>query len=406
MILRPGPIRVLKGLSIFLFLLIIASGLYGQNSPTKNFAPIFIWVIWWVGMAYVVALLGNLWDLLNPWRNLYALGEQFFQTLRRPRLVYPEKFGVWPAVLLFFIFACLEIISEAGESPDSLTWLILIYTVITLIGMKIYGRDTWLYKGEAFAVVFGLLSRFGLFRGDYQQRSLILRPIGTGLHNSQPVSISMMAFVLLMLTTVSFDGFVETPLWSSIIDFVAQSQNLRSMLLTAQGYGVDLLQLTKFFALILLYAVFWIVYLCFCYCIAILSNNNSSTLHVAQLYILSLIPIAIAYHLSHYLSYLLLAGQLIIPLLSDPFGFGWDLFGTTSYSIDISVINAKNVWYLSVVSIVVGHIISVYLAHATAIHELKNPRQAIISQLPMLVLMVSYTMLSLWILSQPIVNVD
>jgi len=44
--------------------------------------------------------------------------------------------------------------------------------------------------------------------------------------------------------------------------------------------------------------------------------------------VLTLVPIAVAYHLSHYFSLLLTAGQFVIPLASDPFGFGWNLFGT------------------------------------------------------------------------------
>jgi hypothetical protein len=119
--------------------------------------------------------------------------------------------------------------------------------------------------------------------------------------------------------------------------------------------------------------------------------------------VLSLVPIAIAYHLAHYLSYLLLAGQLIIPISSDPFAIGWNLFGTLNYRIDISVIDAGKVWYLAVCAIVVGHITAVCIAHVTALQREPETRAAIISQLPMLVLMIGYTMISLWILSQPIV---
>jgi hypothetical protein len=116
------------------------------------------------------------------------------------------------------------------------------------------------------------------------------------------------------------------------------------------------------------------------------------------------VPIAIAYHLSHYLSYLLIAGQNIIPLASDPFGVGSDLFGTRTYRIDIAIVNAKMVWYVAVTAIVVGHVIAVYLAHIMALRVFTTPRQAVLSQIPMLGLMVAYTMISLWILSQPIVS--
>ena len=120
---------------------------------------------------------------------------------------------------------------------------------------------------------------------------------------------------------------------------------------------------------------------------------------------LSLVPIAIAYHLAHYLSYLLIQGQAIWPLLSDPLNLGWDLFGTRGYEIDIGVVGMRFVWLFAVAAIVIGHVAAVTLAHVEALHGASGRRTAVASQVPMLVLMVAYTMLSLWILSQPIVEV-
>ncbi len=119
---------------------------------------------------------------------------------------------------------------------------------------------------------------------------------------------------------------------------------------------------------------------------------------------LSLVPIALAYHLAHYLSCLVLVGQYIIPLSSDPFGMGWDLFGTSLYMADIGIVNARMVWFTSVIAIVTGRIIAVWLAHVMALRTFKNNRAALLSQIPMLLLMVGYTMLSLWILAQPVVE--
>ena len=124
----------------------------------------------------------------------------------------------------------------------------------------------------------------------------------------------------------------------------------------------------------------------------------------AGLFVLSLVPIAIAYHLAHYFSLLAIAGQFIIPLASDPFGNGWDLFGTMLYRIDIGIVDARFIWYLSVVAIVTGHMIAVWLAHLTACQIFSDTALARRSQYPMLILMVGYTMLSLWILAQPIVE--
>jgi hypothetical protein len=101
---------------------------------------------------------------------------------------------------------------------------------------------------------------------------------------------------------------------------------------------------------------------------------------------------------------LLIQGQRIIPLVSDPLGLGWNIFGTAAYQPDIGIVGARFAWYTAVTAIILGHIVAVYVAHAIALRELPDRRRALRSQYPMLVLMVGYTMVSLWILAQPIVE--
>ncbi len=104
------------------------------------------------------------------------------------------------------------------------------------------------------------------------------------------------------------------------------------------------------------------------------------------------------------MTYLLIQGQLVIRLASDPFGLGWNLLGTARYRPDVGAVGARFAWYTAVVAIVLGHIIAVYIAHLIALREFSDRRRAVRSQLPMLVLMVGYTMVSLWIIAQPIVE--
>jgi hypothetical protein len=132
--------------------------------------------------------------------------------------------------------------------------------------------------------------------------------------------------------------------------------------------------------------------------------GEASTARVAGCFALTLLPIAIAYHLAHYMTYFLLSGQYIIPAASDPFGFGWDLFGTAFYKPDIEMVGARFAWYTAVIAIVTGHMIAVYLAHRTALRLFGGGSRTLASQLPMVALMVAYTMLSLWIIAQPTVR--
>ena len=124
---------------------------------------------------------------------------------------------------------------------------------------------------------------------------------------------------------------------------------------------------------------------------------------MARIFGYSLIPIALAYNIAHFITLLLIQGQLIIPLASDPFGSGWDLFGTADYSLNIAIINARVLWFLSVSLIVLGHVLAVYLAHRVAIRTFSDRALVLKSQYPMLALMVLYTIVSLWIIAQPIV---
>lgn len=118
----------------------------------------------------------------------------------------------------------------------------------------------------------------------------------------------------------------------------------------------------------------------------------------------SLIPGRLSSEFSTNASFFSLAGQLLIPLVSDPMGRGWDLFGTAHVHLDVGVISARFVWHTALVTIVLGHVIAVILAHVQARRIFEDNRSLLMSQIPMLALMVSYTMSSLWMLAQPVVK--
>ena len=117
------------------------------------------------------------------------------------------------------------------------------------------------------------------------------------------------------------------------------------------------------------------------------------------------VPIALAYDVAHNLSFLALGAQYLIPILSDPLGIGWDLFGTKLYLIDTGVVTASLMWYVAIAVIVGGHVVAVYLAHTQALRLFPDRADALRSQTPLVVLMIAYTMTSLWILAQPITNI-
>ncbi len=415
-LLHPTVVGTVQAIAIGLFALVLGTGLFGTGETTGNFAPAFVWIIWWIGFAYLAALVGNLWPVVNPWAILFSWAEEAFAQLSNDRrlslcLPYPAHLGVWPAVVLFGCFAWFELISQSARIPASLATAIIIYSAITWLGMLVYGRETWLARGEAFSLAFDVFGRFAPLGGRAIDsppgdgpRRIFLRPYAGALVVTTPCRLSMTAFVLLMLSTVTFDGFKETPLWGSLLRGVAASPLLHPLIRGIHDLGFDLHQVLQTLMLALFPLVFLSVYLCFAWLIKRVAADPRPVCEIAGLFVYSLVPIAIAYHLAHYLSYLVMGGQFIIPLASDPFGFGWDLFGTAGYKIEIGLIDAKFIWYMAVISIVGGHVIAVGVAHFTALEVFKTSRAALRSQYPLIVLMVGYTMASLWILSQPIVS--
>ncbi len=414
-LLHPAVIAVLRVISVGLFLLVLAAGFFGTQDSLENFAPTFVWVIWWVGLAYVAALAGNLWPAVNPWSILFVGLEKGIARLGTharlgPGLSYPSWLGVWPAVALFGFFAWFELIPETAQVPGTLATAILVYSGITWLGMAAFGREVWLARGEAFSLAFGVLGRFAPIgrptrdSPDGRPSHWYLRPYAGGLITDRPCRLSMTVFVLLMLSTVTFDGFKETPLHASLLEWIASEPLFHGLLLKLHELGFDLIVALDTGMLAFSPLLFLLVYLGFCWLAKEVPDSELPVMEIAGLFVWSLVPIAIAYHLAHYLSYLLLAGQLIVPLASDPLGIGWDIFGTSSYSIEIGIVGAKFVWYSAVIAIVAGHVCAVGVAHFVALRVFESASAALRSQYPFLVLMVAYTMLSLWILSQPIVG--
>ncbi len=425
---RPAVRLLARVISVLLLVLVVGAGLFGNQDPARNVAPTVIWVLWWVGFAYVSALAGNLWAVVNPWAAVFGWAEALARHVGRNLAIglpYPSRLGVWPAVGLFFAFAWVELVFSGRAVPRALASLVILYSLITWTGMFLFGRTVWLRHGDPFALAFGVLARFAptevrvadpevcrtcpldcgdgecvdcfdcFARAPEARREWNLRPFGVGLLRDEPVSDSMVAFVVVLLSTVTFDGFTATPAWNM----------LESALYAAlPALGGARLTVIGTLGLLAFPAGFLGVYRTVADRIASAAGTDCSHWELARAFVFTLVPIAIAYHLAHYLTYLLIQGQSIIPLASDPFGFGWDLFGTAAYRPDAGVVGARFAWYAAVIAIVMGHMVAVYLAHLVALREFREPRVALRSQYPMLALMVSYTIVSLWILAQPIVE--
>jgi hypothetical protein len=401
----PWLVGAIRLVAVAIYFLLLVAGFLGNQSPFRNVVPITVWALWWVGVAYFSALIGDLWRIVNPLETLFAAAERAYSRIRDGKrlsrgLAAPPWVGAWPAVALYLVFQWMELVWDGSDSPVRVAAAIVAYSVLTWAGMWLFGRETWLEHGEVFTRVFGVLARFSPTSVRLEDRRIVqweLRPYAVGLLNREPVHASEIMLVLVILSGVSFDGFLETPAWA----FVAEA-------LSGGGEPSDGLRTAGLLAAPL---AFLAVYLVFSYLIARCGSARGdrfeprrATRRVAGLFVLTLAPIAIAYQLAHYLSFLVTANEYMIELVSDPFGWGWNLFGTVNHLVRPNIIDARLVWIVSVVAIVAGHVAALYLGHQLAMREFADRLAAARSQWPMLVLMVAYTMLSLWIIAQPIVT--
>ena len=388
-----------RGTGAAALVLLVAVGLLAEQGDwDSNLLPVAVWVLWWVGLTLVTMLLGPVWRLVDPWQAIaaHAIGRR---AAGRPGRL--ARAGCWPAVVLFLCFTFAELVWTENAVPWKLATAVIAWSILALAGMAWWGRAAWRRHCDPFDRFFGLVARVSPLA--WQEvaggTALRLRWPGAGLLNAGRVAPpSQVAFILVMIATVSFDGLSETPLWEAVTG-EALALLYGAGVVARWGYGVSG-ALIKSAGLLAVPLGFAALYLLACVATARIGREAPGT--AACRFALSLVPIAVGYHLAHYLSYILVQGQAALPLMSDPFALGWNIFGTRGREVDIGVIDMRTVWLVAVLAIVAGHVVAVILAHAEASRAYGG--RALASQIPMLVLMVGYTMLSLWILAQPIVN--
>src|SRR2546426_4418804 len=233
LIAHPALALALKLISLVLFVVAIAAGFGGNQNPYQNIAPTLVWIVGWVGLAYVSAFVGNLWVLINPWRTLFERTDSLYRRLGGARgislrLPYPEKLGVWPAFALLLVFSWIELVYPSPALPAHIAWLAVGYSALTWTGMFVYSSEAWLRHGEVFSVVFAVFARFAptearvvepsicnrcpahcrnlnracidcydcYRRAGPRQRELALRPFAAGVLASRPPPASVTAPLL------------------------------------------------------------------------------------------------------------------------------------------------------------------------------------------------------------------
>jgi hypothetical protein len=392
-VLLSRALRVLLGgISVGLLVLVLATALFGTSLEGLNFAPTFVYVTFWLGLPLLSVTLGDVWRVLSPWRAIADATVWVIERTgreARPLLDPTERFGRYPAAAALFAFVALELAHPRPAYPRTLGVAVALYSYWALAGMGIYGRDTWTRCGEGFAVAFGLLARMAPFA--VREGRVVVRWPFAGLAGPDPMR-GTLAVVAVLLGSTSFDGFSRTTTWQDLLG------EIRTSLVDQAGWVTDLA--TTAVNIAGLAAFVGLVVLTYVAATETARRLVHAPRSLVPDFVLSLVPIAFAYLVAHYFSLFVIQGQFMLSLISDPFGHEWDLFGTVDFAPNLAIVSPETIWYVQVISLTVGHVAGLAIAHDRAVALFQNRGDALRSQYPMLALMVLYTVGGLWLLSQ------
>jgi len=408
----PAALRiVMRVVGLAAWAWIMAQGMAGGSSDAAV-ATLFLWVYGWVGVAMLSALVGPVWEWLDPFATLHDI---LAWGLRRVGIrgwtpgELPAWLGVWPAVAGLGFFIWLELVAIAGNG--TLTVVVAAYTLLTLALMAQFGRDQWRAKGETFTVWFRTLNRLapaGIVAADLEaedgepdaidpdaidDRVVVRRPFASALLASE-WSAARITLVAFGVGSILFDGLSQTVAFASTFG--------------APAVGPKTLLLLVFLGLIA--------------GAALLVSRAVSPGAIGA----GLLPIAVGYLVAHYLTYLLIDGQRIVIAVSDPLQRGDDLFGTAFYQVAAAWLPAGLVWTVQLASVVGGHMLGAWSGHVTAARDIEallngreprdlrhrrmpgyrafRGRNVRAREIPLALVMVALTTLTLWSLGQATVQ--
>lgn len=364
---------LLRAIGLIGWAWIIAQGIAGGSSD-GDVATLFLWVYGWVGLAIICAVIGPAWHFLDPFSTLHDLGAVLLRALHVQGWAtadYPPALGRWPATFGFAAFVWLELVIQAG--PATLFIVLVGYTAFTLAMMAQFGRDEWRAQGETFTVWFGLLGRLAYFARVDEDGRVRHRTFGSGLLEPGWTAADV-TLAAVGVSSIIFDGLSQTEAFFSLFGAPAVAERT-----------------------VLLFAFLGIVVL--------LAFGVERTVGLGAIGA-GLLPIALGYLTAHYLTYLLIDGQRILIAISDPFQKGWNLFGTAFHTPTGDWLPPGLVWTVQLAAVVGGHMLGAWGGHVVAAADAPpdiGPSAFRRRQIPLAIVMVSLTTLTLWSLGQSII---
>ncbi len=346
-----------KLFGIIILFLLVAPGIFGNESSKTSVAPLILWVFLWIGVPVLGLLFGDIYSKFNP-LNLFSLKSD------KPESVYF-------ACVLFIGLTWFELVWSRPGNPLNIA--VVLITLFICVNLLRYFLKKSLIEVDPLLLLHYLYSKLKLFNSRPYFRSL-LDNIGN-LAKLRGIEY----FVLLMIGTVTYDGLRETTFWYNQFGSRTDDMGFSTMMFLIMNLGTILF------------------YRFACFFAIKVSGSDLELNHVSNLFGHTMLPIAFAYHVTHYLTLLLFESQTFFYRFNDPIGIGMNILNVQEPTINYFV-EPLVIWGIQVAVTLLGHMLSVVLAHDLAV-KLFGHQQSDKTQYIFLFITVALTLQALFVLS-------
>jgi len=430
---------------VIILLLIILTGFFGSQNPNKNFAPLITWNLWWIVLLIDVLFLGRLWCLACPWDALASWTQRLALWKRKQRLFsllysWPKSLrNIYIAIFLFVVFIGLELGLNIVHIPKTTAMMVLALTIMAVGAAVLFKKKAFCQYVCPVGRIMGLFSMFSplelrrsdtkicrscrtkdcfhgnekgypcptnQFMGSMETNtyctlctecikscpqdnlSLNIRSYGADLFHFSKPRMDEAFMLLALLSLASFHGFAMTPLWSTVSGDMMQALGVGDLTVFSLGMGL-------FFSLPL------VLYTLLLGCsFHVLKTPHMSFKSVFCYFTYPLLTIGLFYHVAHNLSHLFGEILNIVPVLSDPFGYGWNLLGTANWK-PMPIMLGQTMWWLQVGAIIIGHLYALR-SEIRLIQRISDDKSKTIGGfIPMLIFLTACSAFNIWLLSLP-----
>ncbi|MFQ5605466.1 MAG: 4Fe-4S binding protein [bacterium] len=430
---------------VLLFLTILFAGFYGNQLPGENIAPTLTWNIWWIGLIFLILFFGKMWCYVCPWDALtnWLTRLSFFKIKQDTVNLgwrWPRFFkNIYLATILFVFLTWLELGYHVTLSPEATATLGLLMFGLVFVPGLLFEKKSFCRYGCLIGRVSGLYAMFSpveirprdldicsncktadCLKGNgtgypcptgqylktmtantyctmcaecfrtckYDNVAFNVRPFAADLLHAPKPKKDEAYLALILFSLTAFHGLTMTPNWKSFVQNIQQTISVGELAAFSLGMLISLTLPVLIYGLsVWLSKIFS-------------GESQKSIFSLFTKYAYGLIPIALFYHLAHNVEHFFMESQKLLVLLSDPFGYGWNIFGTADMQVG-SLLSLQAIWFLQVGLVIVGHVFGVVISNTHSHTIFSDKISALKSQIPMITLMVMFSVLSLWLIAQP-----